>query len=323
MRYTNEHIDQQIEAYLNQDMSDLERAKFERMMHDDPELREEVEMQEATIEAIRQERMLLLKSGLSQVNVSLWSTGLVQMAKVAALAVGMGVASVGAYYLYMEDDSRPAQNINVVEATTPLPDQLVNESQVNSSEADLKLESQPGPDQNLTEKVPFESAPGNGEAPVSALKASSKTVAQGPNRLAAEEIKSQKENSDPAPVTEAIEPQTKWVQPLTGKDTPLPIDGISNRSSLESIHPEVVFKRDNKNIFHYQFSENKLVLYADFSDKLYEVLELNQDNTKRMFFYYDNHFYSLDPAQVEIAPLKQVEDKGLIQVLTTYLKRKN
>jgi len=122
--------------------------------------------------------------------------------------------------------------------------------------------------------------------------------------------------------TEALDPGTKQFVPSTAKDIPIPTDGISNKTLLESLNPEVVIKRDNKDKFHYQFSDSKLILYADFSDKLYEVLELNQNNEKQLFFGYNGKFFILDPKQTEISPLKPVTDANLIQVLADYQKRR-
>lgn len=323
MKYTDEHIQQQIEAYLNQNMSDLERSRFEKLIHDDPELHEEVELQEATMAAIRNERMLALKAGLSQVNVSLWSLGLIEAAKIAAVVAGVGIAGAGGYFIYQQQHKQPLRvtqitgtegSAETTQAVTQKPmEQGVTEPQVVSEAPDSK---------------PFEANRSNGEAPAqnASPASASRTVTPFPG---SKPVPSKgivlKVGAEPgeAKTEEAFEPNTKAIQPLTGKDVPLPEDGISNKTSIESIQPEVVLKKDNKNIFHYQFSENKLVLYADFSDKLYEVLELNQDNTRRMFFCYDGRFYQLDPAQTEISPLKEVQDRSLIQILTAYQKRKN
>ena len=121
---------------------------------------------------------------------------------------------------------------------------------------------------------------------------------------------------------EAQEPSMKAGQPETPRDFGLPEDGITNKTKPESIQPEVVIKRDNKEKFHYQFSDGKLVLYADFSNKLYEVLELNQYGERQLYLAYDGKFFALDPQVSEISPLREVNDKNLIQILTDYQKRK-
>jgi hypothetical protein len=230
-----------------------------------------------------------------------------EIAKIAAITLGLGLATFGGYQVIQKSDTK--MEVEVKQAVnTPSPEQrkvqITAENNINAMETEAP--------------AVFQSEERNADAPQPL--APEKAVVQAGKFNIKPAIK---EVVGETAVSEAYEPNTKSTQPLTGTDIDLPEDGISNKSALESIHPEVVIKRDNRNIFHYQFSENKLVLYADLSDKLYEVLELNQDNTKRMFFCYDSHFYALDPNQLEIAPLKEVLNKDLVQILSAYQKRKN
>lgn len=314
MKYLNDDkIQQQIEAYLNQEMSDLERARFEKQIHEDADLHEEVEMQESLREAIRAERILQIKTSLNSLNVSLWSAGLVQTAKIAALVAGIGIAGGVGFYYYNQNNPAPSrqeirmeQPIAVAEKNTPSPapqereqaDQAAEEPQVKDPEV-----------RNSETAVPTQA--GTGAYP--RLKSEQRKAAA--SSPAVQTIPS----ADP----ELDEPAIKQVTPASARDINLPTDGITDRNAPESVHPEVVIKRDNKEKFHYQFVDSKLVLYADFSDKLYEVLELNQNNHKKLFFAYDGRFFALDPMQTEITPLREVQDKNLVQVLAGYQKRRN
>ena len=315
MKYTDDKIQQQIEAYLNQDMTDLDRSRFEKLIHDDPELHEEVKMQESLVQAIRNERILMIKAGLNQTNVSLWSTGLLEVAKIAAVTVGLGLASVGGYFWYSNSvDHTPARKEVAVQTTPVVRPQ--NDIQDSTSEV--------APPQT------FQADPANGNVPVESSDASAPPKTIGKNNVRTNQtVKSSGKVANGMgndlqvlSETEALDPGMKQFVPSTAKDIAIPTDGISNKTSLESVNPEVVIKRDNKDKFHYQFSDSKLILYADFSDKLYEVLELNQNNEKQLFFAYDGRFFSLDAKQTEISPLKQVTDRNLIQILTDYQKRR-
>jgi hypothetical protein len=315
MKYTNDKIQQQIEAYLNQDMTDLERSRFEKLIHDDPELHEEVEMQESLVQAIRNERILMIKAGLNQTNVSLWSTGLLEVVKIAAVTVGLGLASVGGYFWYSNSvDHTPARN-EVAVQTTPA---IKPQDDIQSAPAEV------------SSPQTFQADPANGNVPVGPSEVSASPKTFGKNNVRSNQtVKSSgkvangmSKDHQVLSETEALDPGMKQFVPSTAKDIAIPTDGISNKTSLESVNPEVVIKRDNKDKFHYQFSDSKLILYADFSDKLYEVLELNQNNEKQLFFAYDGRFFSLDPKQTEISPLKQVTDRNLIQILADYQKRR-
>jgi len=316
MKYTDDKIQQQIEAYLNQDMTDLERSRFEKLIHDDPELHEEVEMQESLVQAIRNERILMIKAGLNQTNVSLWSAGLLEAAKIAAVTVGLGLASVGGYFWYTSTANQTAAKQEV-------------SAQISTPATQPQETVQNAPSEVASPET-FRSNPENGNAPVLSSETSSAPKVIGhsgartspsakPNGKVAQAIGNEQQTLSE---TEALDPGIKQFSPATAKDIAIPTDGISNKTSLESVNPEVVIKRDNKDKFHYQFSDSKLILYADFSDKLYEVLELNQNNEKQLFFAYDGRFFSLDTKQTEISPLKPVTDRNLIQILTDYQKRR-
>lgn len=312
MKNSDEHIQQQIESYLNQEMTDLERSRFEKQIHDNPELHEEVQLQEATFEAIKRERILALKAGLNQVPVSLWSTGIVEVAKIAAITIGLGITGLGGYYaLNLSNQKSYEKKI----LTAP----FVEKEKDNSDESKVVSEIS-------SNKDDFKSKAENAEVPIETKSSGSHQKVIGGRPLNTHSKSGNGERStysNEEVLNEPLEPVSKAFQALSSKDIPNPDDGISNRTSLESIHPEVVFKKDNKNIFHYQFSDSKLILYADFTDKIYEVIELNQNGSKQVFFCYENTFYPLNTNQFEISPLKEVQDKNLIQILKAYQKRRN
>jgi len=313
----NDKIQQQIEDYLNQDMSDLDRSRFEKLIHDNHELHEEVELQQSVMEAIRNERMLALKAGLNQVNISLWSTSVLEFAKIAAITAGLGMASVGGYLYFSGRTTERQERVEKAKS------ELVLEEKTTETDKEVVSSSQTTPTETAAPTtVPFVSRPENGVVTDSEVnkpirKATQNAVSVGKSKV------SKGATATGQPEVEAREPGTTQINPSSAKDIAIPGDGISNKTSLESLNPEVVIKRDNKDKFHYQFSDSKLILYADFSDKLYEVLELNQNDQRKMFFAYDNQFFILDPTQTEISPLKEVKDLNLIDLLKNYQKRKN
>jgi len=319
MNNIEDKIQQQIEAYLNQDMNDFERSKFEKQIHDNDELHDEVELQQATLEAIRNERMLALKAGLNNVNISLWSATVLETVKVAAIAACVGLSAIGWYYYSSPETSNVERGVSFREESIS-PNLKLNES-TNSAEATIAIEDIEQSKSSNSSQA-FQANPSNGDAPISSSK---------PQRRA-QSVKNDKQIIlDPSVGTrksnevldvDLIEPKLKTVNPLNAKDIALPEDGISSKSSLQTVNPEIVIKKENKDKFHYQFSDSKLILYADFSEGIYEILELNQDNSKKMFLTYNGKYYSLDADQLDITPLVVVQDKGLIQLLDAYLKRK-
>jgi hypothetical protein len=303
MKYTSPQIQQEIEAYLRQEMTDLERSGFERRMHEDSELHEEVKHQESLIQAIRRERVMELKAGLQAVPVSLWSAALFEYAKIAAITAGIGLASLGTYlYLNRNQDSAPDNNQKVEVS-------IQNPPALRESETQQKIQPETAPQLAQSENQKENTIPETNKI----KSESAKNTIQPENALLTSPVQHDSELS---------EPQLKHSQPETPRDLNLPEDGLSNKTYPESMQPEVVIKKDNREKFHYQFSEGKLVLYADFNEKLYEVLELNQHGQQSLFLSYDGKFYALNPLVSEISPLQEVKDKNLIQILSVYQKRK-
>jgi hypothetical protein len=236
--------------------------------------------------------------------------------------MGIGLAGFGGYTYYQS-----LQGEAVVQTADSLQTNLpvvadVAETPANEAAASTPKASQEASDPAQSEPAPavsFTPNAGNAQQPSASMPSASGRRQAIRNEEKVVDATAQAQVAD----AEAREPGVKHVSPSVTKDISLPEDGITRKSSLESVHPEVVIKRDNKDKFHYQFSDSKLILYADFSDKLYEVLELNQQSEKQLFFAYDNRFFYLDPSQTEISPLKEVKDKNLVQVLTAYQKRRN
>ena len=295
MKYTNDDLQPQIDSYLRQEMTDLERAGFERRMHENPELHEEVKRQDAYISAIRQERIIELKSGLQAVQISLWSATAMEFARIAAISAGIGLASLGGYYYFSQQKAGVKDKAELVKET-PFIQKEKQDNSVANFQQPADNSAEPAEIKTNTETKP--------------------AVSAGPAK--------QKSATDlPAsPEREIEEPVFKSVQPSTPQDINLPEDGISHKTAPESMQPEVVIKRDNREKFHYQFMDGKLVLYADFNEKLYEVLELNQHGKKQLYLSYDGKFYSLNPEVNEITPLSQVKDRNLLQILAIYQKKK-
>jgi len=325
MKITDDKIQQQIEAYLNQEMNDFERSKFEKQIHDDIDIHDEVELQQATMEAIRKERVLALKAGLSQVNISLWSVTVMETAKIAAIVAGIGLASLGGYYFYKSSNPESPTNSNSVsQSASP---QVIEKQQADNRKEAPKWNSNPGSSE--TKDVPnqtvFESNAENSVEPSTTVSSenNAKTKFQLPSKPSGMKMNSNaEEKAIENNKSELDEPMVKTVNPANANDIEIPEDGISNKSKLETVNPEVIVKRENKDKFHYQYSDSKLILYADFADKIYEILELNQDNSKKIFLAYEGKYYQLESSKMDITPLKEVSDKHLINILSAYQKRK-
>jgi hypothetical protein len=237
-----------------------------------------------------------------------------EVAKIAAVSIGIGLASAGGYFYFQNQkdgkatistevnrEVQPEVKIDKSSGAGLLPSNTKQEELMPEKQIPIAQDEEKGPDPEVR------SAGGQSSA------MSSRSSSDLPVR---------KESVKPLQETDLQEPSLQASQLQTSGDPGLPEDGFSNNTKPESLQPEVLIKRDNKEKFHYQFSDGKLVLYADFSNKLYEVLELNQYGDRQLFLAYDGKFFTLDSRVSEITPLREVRDTNLIQILTNYQKRK-
>ncbi|HET9487342.1 MAG TPA: hypothetical protein VFO54_07910, partial [Chryseosolibacter sp.] len=74
--------------------------------------------------------------------------------------------------------------------------------------------------------------------------------------------------------------------------------------------------------FHYQFTEDKLLLYGPFEPHLYEILELNVGGKRTVFLYYKDQYYGLQEADGKVRSLDPVKDPVLLQKLKEYRSSK-
>ena len=69
---------------------------------------------------------------------------------------------------------------------------------------------------------------------------------------------------------------------------------------------------------HYQFANGKLILYGSFDNELYEIIEVNGQNSRSLFLYYKTGYSLLDESKKEVTLLKKITDPVLIQKLNTF-----
>lgn len=69
--------------------------------------------------------------------------------------------------------------------------------------------------------------------------------------------------------------------------------------------------------FHYQFIDDRLVLYGPFNSGLYEIIEIN-GTTQTAFLFYNGKYYQLDEKISDITPLIMIRDNALLKKLDQY-----
>ncbi len=287
-----------IEDYLKGNLSEQDKAAFEKQLNVDSSLRSEFEIQKDIVSAIRNARKAEIKFSLASVHVPWYymiSTGW----KIAATVSLITVAGAGTFYAY-HHHAKP-ENKQTVITTEPgnsgnkVPESIVPvEPEKNKSAA---------PD---TVNVK------NRENDAGRLRNKTVTAIQPSENK-------KKEN------TEVVPPQVNVPQPEMDQSAG---DNSENDLSVnvpDELNPSLP-KTEDKVLsvntvktkdyhFNYSFSEGKLKLYGDFSGNPYKILEINSTTGKKYFLLYNENYYYLNQNTGEIKALEKVTDQGLIDEL--------
>src|SRR5690606_34168036 len=114
------HIEQ-IERYLEGNMSGEELQAFEKLLDKDPMLKSEFQLQEDIISAIKESRKAELKARLDNINVGAYNTG-ISGAKIILTGAITAAVGLGIYFYSQEnvDENLPAQEQLTLEDTNAI-----------------------------------------------------------------------------------------------------------------------------------------------------------------------------------------------------------
>lgn len=276
-----------LEQYLRGKLSTEEASAFEQQLNSDPELQKELNFQKEVIEGIRKARIAELKAMLNKVPVppaAPLSSGAV--AKIIGSVVIVGSISI-ALYFYLNSDTTEQPFI-------PSEEPVLQEDQP-ASEPDNKPDESAEPLTNKSE--------GEKDKPTD-----SKTI---------------------LPKSQPAVPTQPQLQVFTPSDEEL-------REQLEKEHRQIriiekgfvtssieveTTSESRKHNFHYAFRNNKLVLYGNFEENLYEILEFISENDRTIVLYYKNAYYLLDTDKEDPTPLVQIRDRALLDKLKKFRKK--
>jgi hypothetical protein len=273
-----------LDDYIGNRLDKGERESFEGKLQADPELQRELKLQQGIIESLRKARAAELKSMLNNVPLSAIPGESSSMARWAGISVVLLVAIGLYFYLKPVQQEQAAPPTESVTVTPP----------VSETEGDKEVLS--------TEEPATQDAAPDTKSPANDV---TKTTKPAASEKASETPKS--------PEINVYEPEQE-----TETET-APEVNISKASKIEpassDISTEIV--STNKNYtFHYQFKDDKLILYGAFDKNLYEIMEFISEEKRTIFLHYKNNFYLLNQSGEKVKPLSPVNDPVLIRKLT-------
>lgn len=277
-----------LDQYLSNKMDDASRIEFEQRINSESGLKNEFEFQNQLVEGIRTARVSELKTMLNNTVIPPAQTG-PTLIKIATWVVIAGAVSSGIYYWINKDNEPEATETEVVKT-------------------DSILEAEP----NILEAITPEQQT---------------EVEEQVNDLTKESSTDQETSTKQAPKTSPSpvkQPELKPYDPTQEADSnashepAIVLDDISEQpvstSSLQ-VDTDNTSKKFN---FHYEFKDNKLLLYGSFEKDLYTILEFFNNNKRTVFLYYNSSYYLLDESVENPTPLKSLNDPVLIQKLREY-----
>jgi len=275
-----------IDDYLTNRLSEHDRDVFETQMKSDPTLKADVELQSQIVEGLKKARAAELKALLNKVPVSGPSLSPLQIA-VGVVGTALIVSSS---YFYFKGDTNP----EVPNITTTLEE---SSSQTEEPKADaISIPEDKNEEslatENRVEEVATEQKSGAPKEPQTAAKNVTK------------------------PTLDVLDPSSELTESTATRGS-----GENSKPVRASSKMEVEVDSSNKKYaFHYQFVNNKMILFGSFDKGLYEILEIN-GNINSRFLVYKENYYLLDDSKTEITPLEIIRDKTLIQKLKEYRKK--
>lgn len=252
------HIDT-IEAYLRGKLDSNELDKFEQQLNADPNLKNEVEFQQSIQDGLLEARRLELKQRLNSIKIEPafeWTIG-----KIAAGVAMVGLLGLGASYLLKSEDKPVIVAVQHQQVANP----------VVETEKNKAIAAEPILEKETT------------IVKVTPKKAKKVLMAKSTTEELAHSVDFQ------APVI-PMEQGFYHVEKYDEGKTP---NGKIEQVGAINISSLTVDVEKSLDKFHYKYFSDKLILVGDFSKGPYELIELNKNQEKNLYLYYDGAFYEL------------------------------
>jgi hypothetical protein len=274
-----------IDDYLTNRLNELDRKSFEKQMASDPALKAGVELQREIIQGLKAARIAELKAILNKVPIAN-PTIFFSPLRIAAGLIGTAVLATG-LYLYSEKNG----NFNPNQISSSLVDSI-RQSEQNNSEVQVdSLVNNANDDIKIDRKAENSDTKNN-------------------------DVHVNENPKESKPAIDLLDPTDDLTENNNDKvleNSAAIVPAITIASIEVSVN-----SAERKYKSHYQFVNGKLVLYGNFDNGLYEIIEVNGQASRSLFLYYKTIYYLLDESKKEITLLKEISDPVLLQKLNTF-----
>ena len=293
------NFDEKLDAYLRGDLDESSKSDFLNEVSQNPDLQNQFDFEKEMIEGIKEARILEIKGNLSSVPVSyqpgfLESLGSFKVAITSGIIIGL--IGLGGYYFLSDDENVVESSIvenSKAEKIEPFEDNNKEVFQENLGNSNLSVQDKIEYSEESTDENTIEIINGSESQPL-----------ENSEYIRSEEVITEVETFDPS----IIEPEDNFSSPSS-----LELKNAEKGETTTTLYESTTIERieDGEHDFHYQFYNKKLFLYGSFGKSPYEIIELNSENGRQYFLYYDNNFYPLDRDRDQIGELKALNDSRL------------
>lgn len=275
-----------IDDYLTNRLNEQDRTVFEKEMASDPALKADVELQKDIIQGLKAARVAELKAMLNKVPVAT-PTIFFSPLRIAAGLIGAAALATGLYFYANKNGS-----FNPNQISSSLVDSI-RQSEQTSTEVEVDSVVN-----DLAEDVKINQRIENTEPKIS------------------DKARADENSKESKPAIDLLDPTGDLTE--NNNDKPIENTAIKGGTIAIASIEVAVNSAERKYTSHYQFANGKLVLYGDFDNGLYEIIEVNGQTSRSLFLYYKTIYYLLDESKKEITALKEISDPVLIQKLNTF-----
>lgn len=289
-------FEQQLDLYLSGKMNEAEMQAFEKDALQNPEFQAEVDFQKELVEGIRSFRKAELKAMLNNVPVGT-GTGSFISFNLAATGIISALIIVTGLFVYNNSTSENEEFAYQLDLATA---ELIENKPIPALPSPLDIVEEENISQNSQSKRESAST-------------TSSIIEKG-------DKKKKEENLVKVVLPEMDEQMVELADVFdTDIEESLGLGAVMNAAGNKT---EIVTKESATLNFHYQYYNNKLYLYGDFSSSPYELLEIEIDGSRKLFFYFEGKYHRIINDTKEATQLRPLRNEKTIQELET-LREKN
>jgi hypothetical protein len=283
-----------LDDYLMGKLSPEQVNNFEAMLQSDPILAYEASIQKDIIAGISDARRAALKARLNNIQIpkQAWYTNL----RIVGFAAAAFLLALLAFLLYPNKNVTPAVEQQIASG-------LSNDVPSNNANSVSASEQMPQNEKAPKEAVASTTKP----ASKASLPVVDKNKSIATSNITEPNVNQALDNED-APNKKSDEAETS-INPTaaTGNTKTLSAETISDNPSFT---------------YHFKRNDSRLTLYGNFTEKAYQVIEINSKTGTNFYMYHNGSYFALPSTGSEIKPLTPLTDEATIKKLANLRKRK-